>query len=87
MDLVPKIDVVTPSMGTLEPSLPFVDPSHECSFQDVVLSLDKYPLESMYSLDIPLGVDVMVLFNDHIFGMDCPIAKPSPNFPSEHELE
>ena len=40
----------------------------------------------MTSLDIPSDDDAMVLYNDHIFGLDCPATKPSTNFPSESDL-
>ena len=85
MDIVLAIDLVTPSMGELEPSLPLVDPS-EYSFQDVVLPLDEDILKDMINLDIPLDDVSMVLSNDHIFDLDCPATKPSPNFPSESDL-
>ena len=85
MDLVLTTDLVTPTMGALEPSIPPIDPS-ECSFQDVVLPSDEVLLEAMTSLGIPLDDAAMVISNDHIFGLDYPTTKPNPNFLSETNL-
>ena len=71
-------DLVTPTMGALEPSLPPIDPS-EYPFQDVVLPSDEDLLEARTSLDIPLDVATMVLSNDHFFGLDYPATEPNPN--------
>ena len=84
VDLVSTFDVVPPSMGELEPTLPYIDPS-EFSFQDV-LPLDEYILEAIVNLDIPSDVFGIVLSNDHIFEQDCPTTEPNPNFPFELDL-
>ena len=79
------IDLVTPTMGELEPSLPPIYPS-EYSFQDVVLLSDENLLEDMTSLDIPLEDAAMVVSNDHIFGLDYLATEPNPNFVFESDL-
>ena len=85
MEPVLAIDLVTPTIEALEPSLPPIDPS-ECYFQDVVLPSDGDLLEAMTSLGIILDDVAMVLSNDHIFGLDYPTIESNPNFPFGPDL-
>lgn len=85
VDLVSTTNLVTPTMGALEPSLPPINPS-EYSLYDVVLLLDEDLLEAMTSLEIPSDDVAMVISNDHIVGLDYPTIGPSPSFPFEPNI-
>ncbi len=89
LDLVPIVDLVIPSMGALEPTLPPIGPGecHDLSLiQDDFIPSDEALLEAMVTSDIPLDAFGCFHSKEHFPGLDPLVIKSSPDLPSEIDL-